>query len=165
MGFASWLDDFCPPDPEKTYAIDMDAPAVVRPWMLAFRSDYSTSGFIDPEVLERLLELIVSEGFLSNPDLVGCEKLSCTYPPDEYLDEPRRELPALQPGSALLRPFSIAYIKGWKRAVSLLILLAGVRELGLEDQIPHHVRASQAALQLSCAADSSRAGVKIYLQL
>ena len=40
----------------------------------------------------------------------------------------------------LLRPFSVGYIKGYKRCSVLLITLQGVRELGLEDAIPHHIR-------------------------
>ena len=40
----------------------------------------------------------------------------------------------------LLRPFSVGYIKGYKRCSVLLIILQGVRELGLEDQIPHTIR-------------------------
>lgn len=42
----------------------------------------------------------------------------------------------------LLRPFSVAYIKGYKRASMLLITLQGILELKLEDHIPSRVRVS-----------------------
>ena len=41
----------------------------------------------------------------------------------------------------MLPPFSCAYVKGWKRGVTLLIALHGIRELGLEGEIPHWVKA------------------------
>lgn len=42
----------------------------------------------------------------------------------------------------LLRPFSIGYIKGYKRCTALLILLQGIRELNLEDRVPQTIRVS-----------------------
>lgn len=41
----------------------------------------------------------------------------------------------------LLRPFSIAYVKGYKRCLVLLTILQGVRELNLEDVVPQRIRA------------------------
>ena len=46
----------------KTYASTMDKPCLLRPWMLAFRSDFGISGFLDPEVGELLVQLIMTEG-------------------------------------------------------------------------------------------------------
>lgn len=43
-------------------------------------------------------------------------------------------------GGALLPPFSVGYCKGWKRGVMALICLQAVKEFGLADRIPHHVR-------------------------
>jgi len=40
-----------------------------------------------------------------------------------------------------LPPFSCAYIKGWKRALCLLVALAIIRRLNLETEIPHHIKA------------------------
>ena len=45
-------------------------------------------------------------------------------------------------GGALLPPFSVGYVKGWKRATMALIVLQAVKELGLADQVPHHVKVS-----------------------
>ena len=46
----------------KAYATNMDVPGLLRPWMLAFRSDFGISGFIDPEQATMLMELIGLEG-------------------------------------------------------------------------------------------------------
>lgn len=40
----------------------MDKPCLLRPWTLSFRADFGVSGFLDPEVGELLLQLILSEG-------------------------------------------------------------------------------------------------------
>lgn len=42
----------------------------------------------------------------------------------------------------MIPPFSLGYTKGWKRAVMALICLQGVRELELEDEVSHAVKAS-----------------------
>ena len=34
----------------------------VRPWQLAFRTDFAVSGLIDPEICELLMELMLTEG-------------------------------------------------------------------------------------------------------
>ena len=47
----------------------MDAPALLRPWMLGFRSDFGLSGYVDPEQAVMLMELIALEG--SSPQLVA----------------------------------------------------------------------------------------------
>lgn len=47
----------------------MDAPGLLRPWMLGFRSDFGLSGFVDPEQAVMLMELIALEG--SFPQLVA----------------------------------------------------------------------------------------------
>lgn len=41
----------------------------------------------------------------------------------------------------LLGPFSVGYIKGFKRCAMLLVTLQGIRELGLEDSVASRVRA------------------------
>lgn len=43
----------------------------------------------------------------------------------------------------LLRPFSIGYIKGYKRCSVLLIVLEGLKELGCDTEVPHSIRVSQ----------------------
>ena len=45
-------------------------------------------------------------------------------------------------GGALLPPFSVGYVKGWKRATMALIVLQAVKELELADQVPHYVKVS-----------------------
>lgn len=109
--------------------------------MLSWRADFGLAGYMEKETCEALAELIVSEGFRTNPDDVAVEKLSCCQVAKEFLDSEYKECPALKDGF-LVRPFSIGYIKGWKRSVSLLIVLQGLRELQLGDQLEHHVRAT-----------------------
>eukprot|EP00435_Cladocopium_sp_Y103_P012151 s3014_g3.t1 len=119
--------------PRKVYATAMDKPCLVRPWMLSYRQDFGVSGFMDPEIGQLLLELVMSEGFASDPDRVATEKLNLTPVPKAYLDSEYQELPNLK--SDLLPPFSCAYIKGWKRGVTLLTALQGIKELGLEESV------------------------------
>lgn len=40
----------------------------------------------------------------------------------------------------LLRPFSVAYTKGYKRCLILLVTIQGIRELELADSVPSFVR-------------------------
>lgn len=72
-------------------------------------------------------------------------------------------------GGALLPPFSIGYVKGWKRATMALIVLQCIRELQLEEQVPHRVKVSCIlALQKAFACGSQvhrRYGGKISLKL
>lgn len=40
-------------------------------------------------------------------------------------------------GSDLLKPFSLAYTKGWRRSTTLLIILAGVKDLEMDlEELP-----------------------------
>ena len=43
---------------------------------------------------------------------------------------------------ALLRPFSVGYIKGWRRSLVLLMAIQAVRELELEAQLEHRILVS-----------------------
>lgn len=92
-----------------------------------------------------------------------------TKVPPEYLEAPYEELPCLNDsasnyyclvsaatgfwlndwgthpasqGAVLLPPFSCAYIKGWKRGTMLLIVLQAIRELQLDDNIAHWIKAA-----------------------
>ena len=48
---------------------------------------------------------------------------------------------AFCPGAALLPPFSVGYCKGWKRGCLMLICLQAIRELKLEEEIQHRIKA------------------------
>lgn len=50
--------------PRLSYCTDKKTPGVIRPWQCGWRSDFSLSGMIDPEVAVNLIELICSEGLL-----------------------------------------------------------------------------------------------------
>ena len=103
---------------------------------------------------------------MTDPDLPGTEKISVCQVPNEYLDAKYEELPStiggpflvvkfmafsifilvyysfkLLAGGSLLPPFSVGYCKGWKRSVMALIVLQGIRELGLTDAIQHRIKA------------------------
>ena len=77
LEFARWIDAFAPYQAEsgsygggfdpvlrrKFYATSMDSSALLRPWMLGIRSDFSVSGgFIEPDVACIMMELIMTEG-------------------------------------------------------------------------------------------------------
>ncbi|CAE7294563.1 unnamed protein product, partial [Symbiodinium sp. CCMP2592] len=151
LDFARWMDNFCPADSEKAYSIDSNG-CYLRPFQLGWRSDFGISGMMEPETAELLLELILTEGFLTDPNVVGVEKLGVTLPPPEYLDGGITECPAINLGSALLPPFSVGYVKGWKRAVCLILALCGIRVLGLEAEVPHHIRVTMGTIHCSFGA-------------
>lgn len=44
-------------------------------------------------------------------------------------------------GGHLLSPFSIGYVKGWKRSVCLLVVLSIVRKLEIGASIPSNIKA------------------------
>ena len=98
--------------------------------MLAWKSDFGTSGLYDPDMFLELLQLIMSEGFLTDPDQISVEKLSCCNVPKCFLDGSYDEMPVLY--QHLVPPFSVGYLKGWKRGLGLLTVLAAIRELSLE---------------------------------
>lgn len=108
----------------------MEGSVVCRPWMMAWRADHSVSGWAEPEVLEQLMELEMSEGCLgdnnllhmhvhnfskfiqsklplprmrTNPDLPGVERVSTTSVPNTFLESKVVDLPSLVPGSCLAR--------------------------------------------------------------
>lgn len=79
-----------------SYACSYDgASALVRPYHLAWRGDAGCSGYVEPDQAALLLEVMMSEGFMSNPDIPGCEKLHVTRIPTEFLDDTYTELPSL----------------------------------------------------------------------
>ena len=124
--------------------------AVIRPWMLSFRADFGLAGYFEKETLEELVQLIFSEGFMSDPDEGSFEKLSCASVCKEFLESPYKEMNHFLVGSPLLRPFSLAYVKGWKRSVALLTGLCGIMENQLEEHVGHSLRAARPVLvQLS----------------
>ncbi|CAK9009367.1 Uncharacterized protein SCF082_LOCUS10261 [Durusdinium trenchii] len=59
--------------------------------MLAWRADAGCSGLIEPEQAQMIMELIMTEGFLSNPDIVGTQKVAVTKIPAEFLDSAYEE--------------------------------------------------------------------------
>lgn len=114
----------------QNYATSMDVPVLVRPWMLSYRKDFGVSSMIEPDVGSTLLSLFLTEGlvpefvasisrqnsiqlkmdawpepgirFMSNPDLVGTEKLNLTKVPEAYLEVEYHELPATIGGGRFL---------------------------------------------------------------
>ncbi len=76
------------------------------PGNCSFRSDLGMSGMIEPDDAVKLLELILAQGFLTDPNMAGVEKMTPTR---------------WQWRCHMLPPFSAGYAKGWKRAVMLLI--------------------------------------------
>lgn len=77
----------------------------------------------------KLLELILTEGFLTDPNMVGVEKL-------------RRVCVAAGARSPVHPTLLRRVRQGMEdEQVMLLITLQGIRELGLEDDIPRQVKA------------------------
>ncbi|CAK9085882.1 FO synthase subunit 1 [Durusdinium trenchii] len=78
--------------------------------------------------------------FLSDANVPGVEKVSVCQVPAEFLTSKWCELASLD--GHLLPPFSIGYVKGWKRSVMLLVCLHGIRELAFEGELGHALKAS-----------------------
>ncbi|CAK9088525.1 unnamed protein product [Durusdinium trenchii] len=163
VSFAKWMDDFCPADPKIQYLSSYEGAGVARPWMLSWRSDFGLAGYFEKETCEQLVELIVSEGMRTDPNLVAVEKLACTMPPQEYLDSEYTECQPLLESSSLLRPFSLAYIKGWKRSVALLITLQGIRELQLDQNIEHFIRVTMGSIYVNLSLNAADARSKVQV--
>ena len=90
-----------------------------------------------------LLSVSVSKPrFRTDPNEVGVEKIAGTEVPAAFLEQEYVECRALESATDLLRPFSVGYIKGYKRCSVLLLLLQGIKELNLESDVPHNVRAA-----------------------
>ena len=120
------------------YITSLEEAGVARPWMLSWRPDFGTSGLVEPDNFELLVQLVLSEGFLSDPDLMSVEKLTCCQVPESFLDSEYHEMAPLHPH--LVAPFSVGYLKGWKRSLTLLFSLAAIRELPLEAEISNKIR-------------------------
>ena len=117
-----------------SYATELSGPVLLRPWQLAWRSDYGLAALCEPEEFLRLAELVVCEGFRpvfclllftfpiekkdrngqniathwlrTNPDLGATEKITVTVPTKEWMvDAKLEDLPELIPGSHSLRKF------------------------------------------------------------
>ncbi|CAJ1371839.1 unnamed protein product [Effrenium voratum] len=131
----------------------MPGGVLLRPYHLAFRCDFGFAGTIDPDETELLVSLILSEGFRTNPDLIGVEKLAVVAPDKALLESPYKPLPRLpSAGQALidagdaLPPFSVAFVKGWRRSVCALIVAEGVRTLDLLEAVSDDYKASMSTI-------------------
>ena len=78
--------------------------------------------------------------FRTNSDDVGVEKIAATQISAQFLEDEYVECRALDACPNLLRPFSVGYIKGYKRCSIMLLTLQGIRELELEADIPQSIR-------------------------
>ena len=82
------------------------------------------------EVVRLLTQLMVLKGFLSCPDLPGCEKLCVTPVQKNWLKEPPHVVTCADLGiDPLLLPPSQAFmVKGWNRAICGLIVMLATYE-------------------------------------
>ncbi|CAK9043568.1 FO synthase subunit 1 [Durusdinium trenchii] len=113
-----------------TYSDDLSiGPKYLRVWQLGYRSDFGLPGMADPYDMCSLIQLVLTQGFRTDPNEGGVEKLTVTQPNKAWLDAPYKELPQLVEGT--LPPFSVAFVKGWRRSLSILIVCEGIRSLGI----------------------------------
>lgn len=85
----------------------------------------------NPEEIVRLLtQLMLLKGFLSCPDLPGCEKLCVTPVQKNWLKDPQQILTCADLGidPLLLGPGQAFMVKGWNRAVCGLIVMLATYE-------------------------------------
>ncbi|CAL1167352.1 unnamed protein product [Cladocopium goreaui] len=134
MKFASWIHSTFPPDDRLLYSKELTAgPQLLRPFHLSWRADFGLSAIIEPDNLVEIVELILLNGFRTDGGtLQGVEKLSVTKPDSAFLESKYKPLPPLPEASDTLPPFSVAYVKGWRRSVSCLIICEAIKELGID---------------------------------
>ena len=78
-----------------------------------------------------------SPRFVSDPDEGGAEKLfvSDVSSYASMLEQPYDPMPSIDPH--MLPPFSVGYVKGWRRATSLIAVLAAIKALEIpKDELP-----------------------------
>ncbi|CAK9056461.1 Hypothetical protein (Fragment) [Durusdinium trenchii] len=135
LEFAQWLDQAFPCDDRLTTG---DSFAV----HFEIRSDMGLSGFIEPEQLLLLSELYLCDGFKTNSDMAGVERLAIVSKLDSsFLESTYTDLPCLPDAGDLLPPFSVAYVKGYRRSVTALIVAEAVRCLNILDEVSENYKA------------------------
>ncbi|CAE7945690.1 unnamed protein product [Symbiodinium sp. KB8] len=136
MEFAAWINDYCPAAGSCSSQCQRQ-----QPWMMAWRSDAGVSGMIDPEIGHMLMELYVPHepGFARRgKDIMhkGAERVCLDYL--GFVAAVQRYSVLALPPDGLLPPFSVGYIKGWRRSLMLLVTLAGIRELEIKPETIGH---------------------------
>ena len=74
----------------------------------------------------RLCQLMVLNGFLSNPDIPGTEKLCVSVAEPTWLASPKMDLEVSEcgmPDDGIAPPESFFFVKGWSRSVCCLAVL------------------------------------------
>lgn len=124
------------------------------------------------------LLVVPAQRFLTDADLPGTEKLSVWPPTDAWLQAKYVQLPHLHPdadgvalkwlpavchfldreshvslpsGPQMLRPFSVAFVKGWRRSLAALICCEAIRVLEIPfDELTHNFKARDVSSPTIC---------------
>lgn len=100
--------------------------------------------------IQIIADFAESHRFRSDPNEVDVAKVQCTEVPPEFLEAEYKECKPLDAAPNLLRPFSVGYIKGYKRCSLLLVVLDGIKTLQLEAEIPRRICVLWLIEQMSC---------------
>lgn len=98
---------------------------ILRPWHLTWKPDAGFKGYVDPDALSMICELIVCNGFLTNPNLGGVEKLCCSLPVYGMMHTRPQisasEVSASTDASKLVDPLGLLFVKGWMRSLAATV--------------------------------------------
>ncbi|CAL1148298.1 unnamed protein product [Cladocopium goreaui] len=134
---------------EKTYSSEADlaqegTSLFLRPYMLPHRIDFGLRGTSDGEVQHQLCQLELLNGFQTNPNTPGVEKLVACSVQTSWLQKPPTQLTSADlnhPGAA--GPGQIFLVKGYNRSLCALgILYAAFDKPELLQELPDPVRES-----------------------
>lgn len=99
--------------------------AVISHWLPPYYLWWKLVAFFE-EDQHRLCQLMVLNGFLSNPEIPGTEKLCVSVADPSWLASPKKDLEAAEcgmPDDGIAPPESFFFVKGWPRSVCCLAVL------------------------------------------
>ncbi|CAK9087502.1 FO synthase subunit 1 [Durusdinium trenchii] len=65
-------------------------------------------------------------------NIQGAERVAIMRPDPTMLEKPHHECSHILSPSDYLAPFSVAYVKGWRRCTTLLCAFCGIKALGID---------------------------------
>ncbi|CAE8643454.1 unnamed protein product [Polarella glacialis] len=136
--FCLWMDASfpCPPDVQYGTNADLDAPGggplLLRPYMLHWRHDLGLKGLIDDDVGFVLFQMVLAEGFKTNADLPGVEKLSGNRIRDVFLESQHTPMDFFPENGEILCG-GLGFQKGWTRSIICMLVLACFKMNNLVD--------------------------------
>ncbi|CAL1168291.1 unnamed protein product [Cladocopium goreaui] len=127
--FYKFIEAEFPPDPAVSYSTAADLQVegtslFLRPWQLPHRADYGLRGTSDGEVQHYLAQLVLLNGFQTDPNKPGNEKIVGCSVRTEWLYNKPTTIASSQIGEgSLANPGTLFLVKGWNRSLCCLGVL------------------------------------------